>query len=402
MADSAPDSSQDSSLDSSLRVELLRDLEGLEALREAWDLLLAASECNEPMLSSIWLINWWRVYGSSDGRELCSLAWYRGQELVGLAPLCKRRCVEAGVGLQRVELLGSGEDEADETCSEYIGIIAARGQEQSVSESFGQVLRADAGLLGEWDELVLTALSSEVVMTPLLARALGKAAEYEVIGGAPFVHLPSTWDEYLAGMPSSRRYMIKRSLKEWEKWSGSKAKLRRVTSSDELDGAFDMLAELHAQRWQEVDHHGAFASPLFSRFHRETMRELLSAGALWLAWLEVDGQAVAAIYNIVWNNQVRFYQSGRKVDVPEKVRAGIVIHACAIQEAIAAGYSHYDFLAGTTRYKMQLSNNVRPLVELRLRRPSWRAKLRQIAQGGVAAGRSMRNEWRTRRRPTAS
>lgn len=378
----------------SLALRLIEDQAGLEAIRDEWTQLLARSEGNEPMLGPIWLINWWRVYGVLDGRRLRALEMRRDGRLVGLAPLCCRRVMTAGVPMQRLELLGSGENEADETCSEYIGVIAERGEEQSVADAFGDALRS--GALGEWDELLLTALSSEIVMTPLLARALGKATHYEVIGGAPFAALPDSWDAYLASMPSSRRYMIKRSLKDWEKWAKAPPTLCRVETAEELDQAFDMLVSLHGERWQEADHVGAFSSPLFSSFHRQTMRELLAAGALWLAWLEVDGEPVAAIYNLVWNNQVRFYQSGRKVGVPDKVRAGIVIHACAIQEAIARGYTHYDFLAGTTRYKMQLSNNVRPLVQLSLRPASLRSKFRDIGITGLGLGRTVRNEWRTR------
>ena len=378
----------------SLSIRLIEDLPALESIRDEWSALLSKSEGNEPMLSPIWLINWWRVYGSQEGRKLRALEMRRDGRLVGLAPLCCRRVSVAGVPMQRLELLGSGENEADETCSEYIGIIAERGEEQSVADAFGQALRS--GALGAWDELLLTALSSEIVMTPLLARALGKATHYEVIGGAPFALLPASWDAYLASLPSSRRYMIKRSLKAWEKWAKAPPKLRCVESVDELDAAFEMLVSLHAERWQEADHVGAFSSPLFSSFHRQTMRELLDAGALWLAWLEVEGEPVAAIYNLVWNNQVRFYQSGRKVGIPDKVRAGIVIHACAMQEAIRRGYTQYDFLAGTTRYKMQLSNNVRPLVELSLRPASIRSKIRDLGVTGLGLGCTVRNEWRSR------
>ena len=121
-----------------------------------------------------------------------------------------------------------------------------------------------------------------------------------------------------------------------------------------------------------------------------------TVSTLWLCWLEVEGEPIAALYNIVWDKQVRFYQSGRITDVPKKVRPGLVIHACAIQEAIAAGYTHYDFLAGTTRYKMQLATNVRPLIQLSLTRPSFRARLRDLGSEGISLGRTLRNEWRRR------
>jgi len=294
----------------------------------------------------------------------------------------------------RLEFMGSGEEEVHETCSEYIGLIAKRGMEQSVASALGEALQGE--VLGTWDQVDFTAMSSEAVISPLLAAAMGGGTVYEVIGGAPFATLPASWDDYLASLPSSRRYLIRRSLKAWAKWAGEPPKLCCVEREDQIDEAFDMLATLHEERWQAEGHQGAFASPLFESFHRQTMVELFREGALWLCWLEVEGKPVVAIYNLVWNNQVRFYQSGRKIDLPNKVRAGLVIHACAIRESIEKGYSHYDFLAGTTRYKMQLADNVRPLMRLSLSRPSLRTRAHAIGAAGIGLGRILRNEVKSR------
>ncbi len=378
-----------------LELSVLTRGDELEGIREEWSELLGQSANNEVMLSPTWLIRWWQSYGPVDGRELCMVVFRRNQELVGLAPLCRRKIAgSSALGMMRLELLGSGEDEEEETCSEYIGLIAAPGEEQAVADAFGAALHA--GELGAWDELVLTAMSSESVMAPLLARALGKATEYKVLGGSPFALLPKSWDQYLADLSSSRRALIRKSLRAWEAWAGAPPTLRRVEYEEELEEGIAILSKLHSLRWKEEGHTGAFDSPRFTAFHDLVMRELLQAGALWLCWLEVKGEPVAALYNIVWNNQVRFYQSGRITEVPKKIRPGLVIHACAIQEAIAAGYTHYDFLAGTTRYKMQLANNVRPLIELSLTRPSLRARLRDMGNDGAVLGRSLRAEWRSR------
>ena len=41
-----------------------------EGLRAEWHELLGHSDSDEPMLSPIWLLNWWRIWGSVDGRQL--------------------------------------------------------------------------------------------------------------------------------------------------------------------------------------------------------------------------------------------------------------------------------------------------------------------------------------------
>lgn len=372
-----------------LSCELITSPDALAALSPEWSTLLANSGGNEPMLSPIWVLNWWRVYGPLQGRSLCCLAFRRGERLIGLAPLCIRRYWHlGGIPLRRIELLGSGEEEEHETCSEYIGIIAERGEEQVIADAFAEALHD--GTMPTWDEVVLTAMSGETVMPALLTRALGLNVDYKVLVGAPFARLPGTWDEYLNGLSSSRRALIRKSLRQWEKWAGEPPKLKRVNNASELNHGIELLIKLHEERWQSTGRPGAFDSKVFSDFHRQVAEELLEANSLWLCWLEVDNRPIAALYNMVWDKQVRFYQSGRTLDLPKKIRAGLVIHACAIQEAIEAGITQYDFLAGTTRYKMQLAHEVRPIVEVALRRPSFRDKLRRAGDRGLDLARAIR------------
>lgn len=379
-----------------LQCSLLRTGTELEAVAGDWDALLAESATNEPMQSSIWLHNWWRIYGGEDGRQLRVLTIRKNDRLIGIAPFCARaiRHLRA-LPLQRLELMGTGEREEDETCSEYGGLIAARGEEQAVAETFGKSLYS--GEMGVWDEVIMPAMSSEATISALTAQALGRGTKYEIQSGAPFAALPETWDEYMKSISSSRRYLIRRSVRAWEKWAGEAPTLHKVESEEDVEKGYQLLATLHAERWKDKGHVGAFTSPLFDGFHRQTMHDLFKAGALWLCWLEVKGKPVAVLYNIVWNKQVRFYQSGRILDVPQKVRPGVVIHACAMQEAINLGYTHYDFLAGTTRYKMQLANNVRPLIQLSVNRAGLKGRVKELSSAGVDIGRSLRDEWKRRR-----
>jgi CelD/BcsL family acetyltransferase involved in cellulose biosynthesis len=289
--------------------------------------------------------------------------------------------------VRRLELLGSGEDEADETCSEYIGLIAERGLERAVADTFAKAIRA--GDLGPWDELVMTRMRGDCEMTSRTQGVLGDEALLEPLQAAPCAVLPESWDGYLAALPSSRRYLVRQSLRAWEKWAKGPPVLRHATNSDELDRGFEALVCLHAQRWGETDAPGAFDSRAFHTFHKRTTRELLENDALWFCWLEVDSEPIGVLYNIVWNNEVRFYQSGRKVGLPKNIRPGLVIHACAIQEAIGRGYSHYDFLGGETRYKMQLANHTRQLVQLSLRRRSLRGTIAGLAVKMVGVGRTV-------------
>ncbi len=367
-----------------METTVLEDWQQLIALEESWRELMARSDANEPTLSPLWLNAWWRVFGD-DGRMLTALVFREHGRLVGLAPLLSRRARHRRlVPLRRLELVGSGENEADEICSDYIGIIAERGAEERVARAFAEA--AAAGAMGPFDELVLELQNGLSALPAQLAAALNRVGLDTVLerqGAAPYVLLPESWDAYLAGLSSSRRYLVRRSLRDLEKWGKGPVTYTRVEGPAELSEGQRILLELHEKRWQEEGRSGLFASQRFTDFHFRVMPELLAIGALDLAWIHIDGKPIAVVYSLVWNGKVYFYQGGRETGLPPKLRPGIAVHALAIADSIQRGRREYDFLNGTSRYKMQLASHVRPLVRLhatRRRRPAiWARRALDLA-----------------------
>ncbi len=381
-------------------MSIVDDPVGLARLREAWLGLLARSDANEPMLSPQWLEPWWQVFGPLDGRRLCVVTFHERDQLVGLVPLCRRRVSLApGLRLRRLEALGTGEDEDDEICSDYLGVIAASGRQRAVADAFAGALTGGfAG--GVCDELVLPALAADSPTALELTRALqrhGWTAQLEPSPPSPYIALPARFEDYLAALPQQRRYMVRRSLKDFDKWAAGRDVLHEARDAASLDQGMRVLGALHGQRWQAAGRRGAFGSSRFASFHAEASRRMLAHGALELLWLSVGDEPVAALYNLVWNGKVYFYQAGRKMDLPGKLRPGMVLHARAIARAIAAGRREYDFLAGTARYKMDLALATRPLCTLRGARPGWREDVRKLVERGRSEAKQLRERWRARR-----
>jgi predicted ATP-grasp superfamily ATP-dependent carboligase/CelD/BcsL family acetyltransferase involved in cellulose biosynthesis len=374
----------------SLESSVLLDVAELEALRPAWDDLLASSASDEPMLSPLWLLSWWRVFGALDGRRLAVVACHDGGRLVGLAPLLLRtHRYPPAIPFRRLELLGTGEREADEVCSEYVGVLAARGAEASVAGALAEALAR--GALGPWDELVLTAMDGTGPMPALLGAALGRAgiiAEIESIGSAPYIALPRTFAEYLTALSPSSRYLITRSRRDLDRWAGAGLALHLASTPAELDAGRAALHALHGERWGGA---GAFVSPRFTAFHDAVMPGLLARGSLELAWLTVRGEPLAAAYGIVWRGKVYFYQAGRSLAVPKGLRPGIAMHARLIERATELGRHEYDFLDGHSRYKRQLATAARSIVRLRAVRvrDGLRERTRKLAERGIAEGRML-------------
>lgn len=370
---------------------IVRDLGDLVQFEPAWRDLLERSSVDGPALTPVWLGTWWRVFGGTGGRRLCAALFWDGPRLVGMAPLQSRRhFYRPGIPFRRLELLASGEPEADEICSEYLGVLVERGLEEAVAEALAWAL--SAGLLGPWDEAVFPAMAADRSMPEHIVRAFlrhGIESERFSYGACPYVALPSDWDGYLASLGSSDRYFLKRALREFDNWANGSAEICEASSPEDLERGMRILKALHGERWGNA---GVFRSRRFSAFHDSVMRSLFAENALALRWLKVRGKPIAATYNVVWKGKEYFYQSGRRLDVPKCVRPGIVLHAHAIRRAIEARRSEYDFLAGPSRYKKQLATALHPLVTVR----AVQAPLREMGRRAAQRGFDRAARWRDR------
>lgn len=354
---------------------------------DEWWALLGRSATNEPTLSPLWLDAWWQVFGDVDGRSLRAVLVREAGRLIGLAPLAARRVHHRGaIPLRRIELLATGEPPEDEICSDYLNVLCERRAERPVARAVVEALVR--GSLGAWDELVLDVMHGQAVMTGCVVSQLrrhGLRVEVRPRRPCPYTLLPRAWADYLAMLPSRHRSMIRRSVRDLESWASGDIELGAAESAAELAEGQGILIDLHGQRWSEAGSAGVFASPRFLAFHRRVMPALLERGHLDLLWLRCKGEPVAAIYNILWNGKVYFYQCGRRTDLPGRLRPGIAMHAYAMQRAIARGMTAYDFLSGSSQYKQQLATTEEPLVRVCARRPGSLPVLGHHLLDGAAA-----------------
>lgn len=369
-----------------LRTSISTDPADFDRLTPRWRALLERAVHAQPVMTPLWQRTWWSVFGEAERRTPWIVTVEDGDTLVGVLLLSWRvSSHRAGIPVRRLELLGTGEKEADEICSDYVGAIVARGMDDEVASAIAATLRGAAPT--EWDELRMPSMSAEDPLVARLAAALGRegiVTSIEATGECPYIPLPSTWDAYLQALGSSRRYVVTRSLRELEKWAGKGGwELRKARTAEELAEGVKILSELHAERWTSAGKSGVFASDRFRRFHEIVMPRLLAGedgASLDLRWLAVRGEPVAAAYNLIHGGRLQFYQSGRRVDVPKNVRPGIAMHALTIQESIEAGLREYDFLAGASRYKRDLALEARRLVTLRAIAPGLRARAVEAAR----------------------
>jgi CelD/BcsL family acetyltransferase involved in cellulose biosynthesis len=364
-----------------LTVEKVTTRDPFAALKREWDHLLQHSASNTIALTHEWLFTWWDVFHA--GRELCLVLVRDGGQLVGIAPLLKRRVRSYGVlSLRRIEFLASGEDEFDEICSNYLDFIILKGREPEVTET---ILRFLVETEKDWDEIRLTDMAGESLSLSLLqAGAARWGLDWQTTREEMCLYVPlSTEQALICGLKGTYGRNLPKSLRAVAR-APERVTVQRIETESEFEAGFEILVRLHQNRWISQGQPGSFASEKFGRFHRQLAPLLLRRGwlQLWVLW--VDGEAVCAIYDFVYAGKVFYYQSGLGQQTDLIRSPGLYLRYAGLKTAICEGYTECDFLKGEPNsYKFNWGTQMRPIVQVRLARPGAKERLYQGANRTV-------------------
>ncbi|HYP30122.1 MAG TPA: GNAT family N-acetyltransferase [Blastocatellia bacterium] len=351
-----------------ITIEKVETREGFQRLKPLWNPLLESSSGNTITLTWEWLSTWWEVFG--EGRELYLLLAREGGRVIGIAPLLKRTVQHYGLlPFRRLEFLASGEDEADEICSEYLDFIIERGREPEVLEALYRFLNDSDD---DWDEMLLTDVAGDSVNLPLLER-LSEAGgtKYHVVREQTgiYVPLPDRWENFLENVSREFRRKIQRDRRVAKEIGADLRVIDSFDSSESFESHFETLINLHQARWTARGLPGVFSSEKFTRFHRQVAPKLIDKGWVNLFILSLGGRPVAALYDFIYGGKMIYYQSGLDIDSAGLHSPGILIRSYAIEKAIRDGLTECDFLKGdVTGYKSGYRGQLRNIVQLRLAR----------------------------------
>jgi CelD/BcsL family acetyltransferase involved in cellulose biosynthesis len=294
---------------------------------ELWRELPDASPFQSPM----WLLPWWRHFGSND---LNVITAHDGGRLQALAPLYVIREDDESLGL----FLGTG-------ISDYLDVLGA------VPPDLTQI---DCQM---WDLQQLRPNS------PLLQMALpdGWSDNVEEQDRCVLLSIENAGDE-LQNLLSTH---FRKKLRYYQRSLGCTFE---DASAENLETLLDALFELHAARWQRRGMSGMLADDVIQRFHREVARAMLDAGALRVHAMRSEDRIVAVFYGFAHHDTVAYYLSGYDPAL-EKHSPGTLIVAHAIEKAVREGATMFDFLRGAEDYKYAWGGKDR----INYRRKVWSA-----------------------------
>jgi CelD/BcsL family acetyltransferase involved in cellulose biosynthesis len=362
---------------------VLEETGALHALEDAWNQLWSRMRPPSPMMEYRWVRAWWELH-QHEGKLLVIVLRDAEGQPVALAPLYIRRDTRDPLSVLRtVHLLGTGEREADEVASEYLGWLAPPALVDTMTSAVATVLRDRAAT---WDRVRLSNIDGEQDLGRL-PEALGTMVRAARVDTRPTFRIAvRPLEEYIAGLTSSNfRHRCRRALR-----AGAEAGVELVTASDaeQAQELFAVLTRLHQQRWSQRGQPGAFDSAVFCDFHARLLPKYLGDGTAWLAGLRCGDHWLAARYHLRVGDRVFDYVSGVDTTHAPALGPGLLLTLLGLQWCAEHGIRTYDLLAGDYEYKRKLATDTGEIVEVDFFGSSLTAQL-------WLAARSLRARLRT-------
>lgn len=178
-----------------------------------------------------------------------------------------------------------------------------------------------------------------------LAAERGFQFSTEVQEVCPIIDLPGTFDDYLMNLDKKQRHEVRRKMRRAR---AASARLHVVTEDEDLDAAIDDFLRLLQLSTREKD--DWLNSGRRAVFH-DVARAAQRNGQLQLLFLGKDSENAAGLYNFDYKGRIWVYNSGFDIVEFGYLSPGVVLTAAAIELAIEAKRSTFDFLRGDEEYK---------------------------------------------------
>ena len=304
---------------------------------QEWNDLVQGSVSDNPFLRYEYQRAWWEHRGGGEwaNAQLVLVTAREDEKLIGIAPLF----ISEYDGQSALLLNGSIE------ISDYLDLIVRMDDHAHFITGLLDFLVSS--LADSWRGLDWYNLPDS---SPTLAALKAESAQRgwthleEMYRPTPRIALNGDFDEYLSRVEKKQRHEIRRKIRRAEE---SERGVRWfISDMADVDAEIDAFLGLMEQDQGKAG------------FLQESMRDQMRAvirtahenGWLWLAFLEADGQRIAAALNFDYNNKLWGYNAGVNrafMDLsPGWVLLGYVLQWCCENKR-----TEFDFMRGDEEYK---------------------------------------------------
>lgn len=286
----------------------------LSQCRELWTNVFEETPEPSPFLSFEWFDCLCRLL-LHDDPEVMLL--YDHDTCVAVMPMTVKDCAVHFIADERVTDLG--------------GFLYLRGYEDDIINAITSFITRE--------KLHIDLFPLE--QTNLLGQRLAQrthGASFDQADVCPVLELPQSWDDYIAALTSKLRHELRRKLRK-----GSAIHLQTCKPA-----AIDTLFELMARDVQKR----RFLTADMRAFFKAIAERFFNKGWLRFRIAFIRDVPVAALLAFSFQRHIYLYNMGIEPDYVA-LSPGIVAIGMDIKDAIAEGYTFYDFLRGDEEYKFR-------------------------------------------------
>jgi CelD/BcsL family acetyltransferase involved in cellulose biosynthesis len=331
-----------------------------DALRADWD-ALADRTGAAPFLRPGWVEAWHRAFGTG---RLAVFAVRRAGRIAGVLPVQLRRGALTSPTNWQTPLFGPVVEDREAAAELARGVLANARR------------RAD-----------LWFLDRDAPGMPECAAAAedaGFGAIVRTIARSPYVPLDGSFEQYMAGLDRKFRKEIGRLWRRLE--DRGEVRVDYDDGSERLDDLLSDGFRLEGSGWKAEAGSAIASDPSRESFYREVSRWAAERGWLRLAFLRVDGRAIA--FDLCLEANGVFWALKGGFDVTErKLGPGVLLTHHQIERSFERGFSSYELLGQFDDYKASWT-------------PLARDRVRFQAFPGTPSGAAEYLAWR-RGRPLA-
>ena len=313
---------------------------------QEWNDLLSTSITDTPFLRYEYQSVWWENLGGgewhSQNTQLVLVTAREDEKLVGIAPLF----ISEYEGQPALLLVGGIE------ISDYLDLIVRMEDHARFLAGLLDFLASDLSetgspLRGDWpclDWYNLPDSSPTLAALKLESVHRGWSHLEETYHPTPRIALNGSFEEYLSRVEKKQRHEIRRKTRRAEE-SGRNVRWYISDMQDmeaEIEGFLSLM--------EHDEGKAAFLQEAMRVQMRAIIRTAHEHGWLWLAFLEADGQRIAACLNFDYNNKLWGYNAGVNRDFME-LSPGWVLLGYTLQWACENNRSEFDFMRGNEDYK---------------------------------------------------
>ncbi len=302
--------------------------------RNLWNSTLQQSLDNSIFLTWEWLSNWWEHFGSQ--RRFLVLTVVDDKQILAAAPLMISKSPVLGL---KVEFIGAPD-------SDYHGFLLTPNSAAAAR----LILDYLNQLKPDWDVIELREIPENSMTLEILRTVPPKSIRFreKKLALCPYLPLPDDFDNYLRRLnPHFVKELRRRERRLKESYRVS---FQAVDGSEAVGDAMEFLFSLHQKRWKSKMRPGIFSDRKVRDFHLDVARSFIRKGWLVLAFLMLNDDPVASLYNYRYSNKMYCYLSGFE-PAYSKYGVGSILDLRLIEYSIRNGLREYDFMRGDEPYK---------------------------------------------------